>query len=315
MSFARLSVLILLAVTLTACSTQPRQQLVRSSSYTLPVEPNGPDTPQKFDKDGNPNFGLKKKTKTKKKVATLQPKPTPTPKPATPTPTPQPQVELNPTPTPTPTPKPATPSPTPKATPTPTPRSPLVFAPVTPFTDMKEKTGDADALPVAPPTKPVVAAAPPSQRVQKLLTTLRGYVGMKEQPKGSNRGPMIDKFNASAGLNPNSRAPWCASVAHYVYTENGLQGYGAYSPSWFNKRKRVPQTDVQPADVGLIYFPSKGRYAHTIAAIEETVRSAGRIVQVTTLEGNTNAQGSREGDQFARRRRPADTVVFMRHWK
>lgn len=55
-----------------------------------------------------------------------------------------------------------------------------------------------------------------------------------------------------------------------------------------------------------------GRYAHTIACVEKVISSAGRVVQVQTLEGNTNAQNSREGDQFARRVRSADTLTFMR---
>lgn len=182
--------------------------------------------------------------------------------------------------------------------------------------DMKAKTGDTDALPPVVKSTIVVPMAPAAATIQEALVKLfAGYVGIKEEPIGSNNGPMVDKFNASCGLKRSDHAPWCASVAHYGYIANGLQGKGAYSPSWFNKARRVAQTDVSPADIGLIYFPSKGRYAHTIAAIEKPVRSAGRIVQVTTLEGNTNAQGSREGDQFARRIRPADTVTFMRWWK
>lgn len=182
--------------------------------------------------------------------------------------------------------------------------------------DMKTKTGDTDALPTASKSTVIVPMAPPAATKQEALVKLcASYVGIKEEPLGSNNGPMVDKFNASCGLKPYDHAPWCASVAHYVYIANGLQGKGAYSPSWFDKKRRIAQTDVLPADIGLIYFPSKGRYAHTIAAIEKTVRSAGRIVQVTTLEGNTNAQGSREGDQFARRIRPADTITFMRWWK
>lgn len=182
--------------------------------------------------------------------------------------------------------------------------------------DMKTKTGDSDSLPTASKSTVVVPMAPSAATKQEALVKLfASYVGIKEEPLGSNNGPMVDKFNASCGLKRHDHAPWCASVAHYGYIANGLTGKGAYSPSWFDKKRRISQTDVQPADIGLIYFPSKGRYAHTIAAIEKPVRSVGRIVQVTTLEGNTNAQGSREGDQFARRIRPADTVVFMRWWK
>jgi len=149
-----------------------------------------------------------------------------------------------------------------------------------------------------------------------LLKTFASYVGIKESPMGSNNGVMVNKFNASCGLRPSDHAPWCASVAHYGYLVNGAPDRpGAYSPSWYAKTRVIPTAMAQPGDVGLIYFPSKGRYAHTIAAIER-VNRAGRIVSsYVTLEGNTNAMGSREGDSFARRVRSADTVKIVRWTK
>ena len=149
-----------------------------------------------------------------------------------------------------------------------------------------------------------------------LVKTFASYVGIKESPIGSNNGVMVNKFNASCGLAPGDHAPWCASVAHYGYLVNGAPDRpGAYSPSWYSKTRVIPAAMAQPGDVGLIYFPSKGRYAHTIAAIEK-VNRAGRIVtSYVTLEGNTNAMGSREGDTFARRIRPADTVKIVRWTK
>jgi hypothetical protein len=185
--------------------------------------------------------------------------------------------------------------------------------------DLKKETGDSDVPPNAPkPITPVEPMGPkveiPTNRQNKLLQIFASYVGIKEQPMGSNNGPMVNKFNASCGLDPSEHAPWCAAVAHYGYLQIGLKAPGAYSPSWFTKSRAISRDKVVPGDVGLIYFASKGRYAHTIAAIEKATFSAGRVVQVTTLEGNTNAQGSREGDQFARRIRPADTVQFVRWW-
>ena len=150
-----------------------------------------------------------------------------------------------------------------------------------------------------------------------LVKTFASYVGIKESPTGSNNGVMVNKFNASCGLKPSDHAPWCASVAHYGYRVNGAPDRpGAYSPSWYAKVRVIPAAMVQPGDVGLIYFPSKGRYAHTIAAVEK-VNRAGRIVfSYTTLEGNTSQMtGSREGDQFCRRVRPAGTVKVVRWTK
>jgi hypothetical protein len=191
---------------------------------------------------------------------------------------------------------------------------------------VKDLTGDADApspiiqthvLP-QPSSTPKVVAPPavlkPGNIQEQLIATFRAYVGIKEEPLGSNNGPMVDKFNASCGFSRADHAPWCASVAHYGYLQNGLQRPGAYSPSWFTKARAISRDKVVPADVALVWFASKGRYAHTIACVEKVTFSAGRVVQVITLEGNTNAQGSREGDQFARRMRPADTVQFVRWW-
>lgn len=149
--------------------------------------------------------------------------------------------------------------------------------------------------------------------VDGLLGIFRPLVGIHEQPRGSNRGPLIDQFNRSAGTDLG--APWCAVVAHWGYAQLGAPDRpGAYSPSWFRKSRRVKLSEIRPGDVGLVYFNSMGRYAHTIACVEKVVTSAGRVVQVQTLEGNTNAQNSREGDQFARRVRAADTLTFMRWW-
>ena len=149
-----------------------------------------------------------------------------------------------------------------------------------------------------------------------LLKTFASYVGIKEEPMGSNNGVMVNKFNASCGLRPSDHAPWCASVAHYGYMVNGAPDRpGAYSPSWYSKTRVIPAAMAQPGDVGLIYFPSKGRYAHTIAAIEKVNRSGRVVASYVTLEGNTNAMGSRDGGSFARRIRPSATVKIVRWTK
>ena len=150
--------------------------------------------------------------------------------------------------------------------------------------------------------------------VSALLKTFASYVGIKEKPLGSNNGEMVNKFNLSCGLRPSDHAPWCASVAHYGYLINGADDRpGAYSPSWYAKTRVIPAEMVKPGDVGLIYFPSKGRYAHVISAIEKVNRSGRIVSSYTTLEGNTSQMtGSREGDQFCRRIRSADTVKVVR---
>lgn len=181
--------------------------------------------------------------------------------------------------------------------------------------DLKKQTGDADVPKGVGLGEGVLPVAPKPSNIQNaLVKTFSAFVGIKEEPLGSNNGRWVNIFNSSCGLDPSEHAPWCASVANYGYLQNGLLGHGAYSPNWYLKKRVVSLHDVKPGDMCLVYFPSKGRYAHTIACVEKAVFSAGRAVEVITLEGNTNAQGSREGDQFARRRRPADTVTILRWW-
>jgi len=182
-----------------------------------------------------------------------------------------------------------------------TPAVPAPVAPDAPADEWKPPAGSA--------LKPVEAA--------KLLEVFRGYLGMREEPLGSNNGPMINKFNASCGFKPSDHAPWCASVTHYGYLVLGAPDRpGAYTPSWYSKLRVIPPNMVQPGDVGLVYFPSKGRYAHTIAAIEKVGRTGRTVSSYTTLEGNTTqATGSREGDGFYRRVRPSDTVTVVRWTK
>lgn len=177
---------------------------------------------------------------------------------------------------------------------------------------------DADHLPVKVPVLKVSQTAP-SKNVaidpQILIRTFASYVGIKESPMGSNNGPMVNKFNQSCGLDPSEHAPWCAAATHYGYAINGLKNRpGAYSPDWYVKARRIAANDALAGDTCLVWFPSKGRYAHTIACIHKVIRARGIVTAFETYEGNTNAQGSREGDQFADRVRPADSVVVVRWW-
>jgi hypothetical protein len=154
------------------------------------------------------------------------------------------------------------------------------------------------------PVTDEVAGSLPKTPTELLLDVLRGQIGVRERPMGSNRGPEVDAYNAAAKAPMGS--PWCAAVRAWANLKVGMpvpEG-AAYSPSWFPKSRRVGSP--RPGDAGGVYFPSKGRIAHLVT-VEEVRRT-----DVVTLEGNTNAQGSREGDQFARRVRGKDALSYAR---
>ncbi len=125
-----------------------------------------------------------------------------------------------------------------------------------------------------------------------------GQVGTQEKPRGSNRQP----YAALAG-HANGQ-PWCASfaVAGAHVTGFGLPegASSAYTPAMESAFKRAGRlfTAPRPGDFFFVYFPSMGRVAHTgvVYAVDGGY--------VKTIEGNSNDEGSREGYEVCRRRRP-----------
>jgi hypothetical protein len=95
-------------------------------------------------------------------------------------------------------------------------------------------------------------------------------------------------------------APWCHSFASYCLDRSGTPiGKITYCPTgvvYFRDRQRL-FTVPQPGDLGYVYFPAKGRYAHVYGV--ESVDGD----HVWTVEGNSNYAGSRTGGQVVRLRR------------
>lgn len=135
---------------------------------------------------------------------------------------------------------------------------------------------------------------------EALLAVARPLVGQIEE--GHNDGPFVREVLSSVGLGPGY--PWCAAFNFYVFREAGFASLvprSAWSPDWVKGGRRGR---AHPADVFGIYFPCKGRVAHT-GIVEATGKTF-----VTTIEGNTNAAGSREGDGVYRKKRPLKTLIL-----
>lgn len=148
------------------------------------------------------------------------------------------------------------------------------------------------------------------RRIEKVIRVAQGTIGWREEP--GNSGPLVDKILASVGLK-GSRAPWCAAWVVYVGDEAFGREQNPYPRSaWSPDFVKAPDwnrgrgTRPGPADTFGIYFQSLGRVAHT-GLVEKL---EGRMV--VTIEGNTNDDGSREGDGVYRKRRPLDTMLAKR---
>lgn len=146
---------------------------------------------------------------------------------------------------------------------------------------------------------------------EQLQQVYRSQVGVKEQG-GANRGEQVEQYLASVGLGPGYA--WCAAFVSWCLQQVDVEHpKSAWVPSYARKQRliyqrgkfiyRMPQT----GDVFLIWYSRLNRPAH-IGFVDQW-HSAGHArpgrhsAWVITVEGNTNEDGSREGDGVYRKRR------------
>lgn len=139
----------------------------------------------------------------------------------------------------------------------------------------------------------------------KVVNVAQSQLGVSEQPPGSNRGPEVDQYLASVGI--AFAAAWCAAFVYWCHQQASITGVpktGGVLDLW-NKAASNRVTEPQPGDVFILDFG--GGKGHT--GIVESVDGD----TLTTIEGNTNDDGSREGYEVARRTRSAAKVKgFLR---
>jgi hypothetical protein len=160
---------------------------------------------------------------------------------------------------------------------------------------------------------------------ENFLRVLGSQVGVMEKPPGSNWGPEVSRYLASCGI--TKPAPWCAAFLHWAFAvANHQVGGGAWSPAWFPRGRRVAAAEAVAGDIGGVYFASINRIGHVVAmvsiggdAAESSNRQSSMVNrqstsrrEVATIEGNTNAAGSREGDRVARKVRDREQLVYSR---
>ena len=127
-------------------------------------------------------------------------------------------------------------------------------------------------------------------------------IGVRERT-GNNDGQRVEEYLRSCNLKKGN--PWCAAFVTWTFKQAKVDAIvSAYSPSWFPKKSTIYTRGAngnktpQKADVFGIYFSNKGRIAH-VGFIDVWEDNSYCI----TVEGNTNDEGSREGDGVYRKRR------------
>ncbi|NHM08191.1 CHAP domain-containing protein [Flavobacterium sp. CYK-4] len=148
------------------------------------------------------------------------------------------------------------------------------------------------------------AASAPTMLLKKVLEIANSQIGVVEQPAHSNRGPEVDLYLKAVGLNPKSgNYPWCAAFVYWCF-EQAAKELGKTNPlvktagvlDHWNRTKgikistSVALSDLSKIQPGSIFIMDFGKgQGHT--GIVESVGNG----YITTIEGNTNNDNSREG--------------------
>jgi hypothetical protein len=139
-----------------------------------------------------------------------------------------------------------------------------------------------------------------------VLQVAQGQVGQAENPKGSNSGPMVNKYLEATGLQPGYA--WCQAFVYWCYNEvarhlarsNPVVKTASVTECWNKtaaKRKiakaaaqKTPEL-LQPGQQFILLFGNNTGHTGIIERIENT--KAGIVLH--TIEGNSNEDGGREG--------------------
>lgn len=144
---------------------------------------------------------------------------------------------------------------------------------------------------------------------EAVLSVARSQIGVREQ--GHNSGPQVKRYLRSIGLNEGYN--WCMAFTHFCFDSAGVKVVkSGWTPAWFPAQRCIVwggevRQLPQPADVFGLFYRHLGRLAHG-----GIIESWGSVV--ITIEGNTNAQGSREGSGVWRRRRLPAQIYAVSKW-
>jgi len=156
---------------------------------------------------------------------------------------------------------------------------------------------------------------------ERVASIAESFVGRKESPLGSNRGPDLQEFFAADSYDPNGSKPgddgyaWCAAFVCRV-VQLAMEGR-----NWTFKRPTTPgawdferwgfaqdestwtlkhpiRTDIERGDIVIF------RASH----IGIAVGSPNVHEFFPTVEGNTNEKGQREGIAVMRKFRSVDEI-------
>jgi hypothetical protein len=152
---------------------------------------------------------------------------------------------------------------------------------------------------------------------EKLIELARKEIGVSEV-NGTNCGPRVDQYKSATWLDPKKGWPWCAAFICWLIRE-GLAETGTKESKTFKRprtagawdfenwsreqgsethTKKPHGNDIQAGDIVIFKFSHIG--------IAESSPDKNGVV--TTIEGNTDGAGSREGGAVLRKKRNVSNI-------
>lgn len=162
------------------------------------------------------------------------------------------------------------------------------------------------------PSSPAESEASLRAKVAAIYTAEIGTIEIGK----NNYGPGPKKYLASCGLEQGFA--YCVCFVKWVFTQAGVptKGGTAWSPSWFPADKVIWKNGTgqtpQQGDVFGLYYAKLGRIGH--GAFVDRWGDPRGDDWVYTVEGNTNGEGSREGDGVYRKRRLKKGIHVVARW-
>ena len=137
----------------------------------------------------------------------------------------------------------------------------------------------------------------------RLVYVYRSQIGVKELT-GNNDGEQIWEYQKAGGIKKGQA--WCAAYVAWCFQQANIKAIkSGWSPAWFTPKYVIYkkgiaslQEEPQQGDVAGLYYEKLGRYGHTFF-IDYWSKSNFCI----TNEGNSNEDGSREGNKVVKKKR------------
>lgn len=141
---------------------------------------------------------------------------------------------------------------------------------------------------------------------ERATSVALSYLGVGEQPPGSNRGPEVDEFLRHAGLDPSKGAyPWCAAFVGWCVHRAGLllgvKPMLRPSARCITLLQRNPEAQLDRIEPFSVFVHLQPNTDGHVGFVVETYDD-GSFLDVS---GNSDRKGSRTGGSVCQNVRPA----------